>query len=377
MFAETPSRLQRAKTALLDLAETMKMHGGHRLALVVFAGRAKLACPLTHDYDHFREAVEAVDTEAPDPELEPGPGAVSGTRIGAAIHEALLAHDPRPQFRGARDILLLSDGDDPAHDGEWREGAVEAHEQGVPIYTVGLGDPDASSVIRIDGNALKHDGKEVRTRLEEGPLRDIADRTHGVYFPAHTRTLPLGEVYLNAVAGQRRREESDNALPVYAQHYLWFLAAGFVFMALAVVIGERRRSVALTVAAVAAAPFPAASENAVNNKLLQIGLILLALLCIRPESSPDWQTLLRQGDAAYAPAITRRRRPCTTGPATARRIRDSSRLTWPRRSIVWLWRRRRIAAAWRGRRNNRTVAASRLEMHGERRRCTASAMLSC
>ena len=110
---------------MLDLAETMKKHGGHRLALVVFAGRAKLACPLTHDYDNFREAVDAVDTEAPDPELEPGPGAASGTRIGAAIHEALLAHDPRPQFHGDRDILLLSDGDDPAHDGEWREGAAE------------------------------------------------------------------------------------------------------------------------------------------------------------------------------------------------------------------------------------------------------------
>ena len=154
MFAETPSRLQRAKTALLDLVETVKHQGGHRLALVVFAGRARLACPLTHDYDHFRTAVESVDADAPDPELEPGPGAVSGTRIGAAIHEALLAHDPRPEFRVPRDILLLSDGDDPAHDGEWREGANEAHEQGVPIYTVGIGDPDAASLISVGGEEV-------------------------------------------------------------------------------------------------------------------------------------------------------------------------------------------------------------------------------
>jgi Ca-activated chloride channel homolog len=255
MFAETPNRLQRAKTALLDLTETIKHHGGHRLALVIFAGRAKLACPLTHDYDHFRIAVESVDTDAPDSELEPGPGAVSGTRIGAAIHEALLAHDPRPEFHGARDALLLSDGDDPAHDGEWGEGAAEAREQGVPIYTVGLGDPDAASVIRLGGEVLKHDGKEVRTRLEETPLRDIAETTRGVYFPARTQTLPLGQVYLNAIVGQARREETDDALPVYGQHYPWFLATGFVFMALAVVIGDRRRGAVPHVATTAPSIF--------------------------------------------------------------------------------------------------------------------------
>ncbi len=243
MFAETPSRLARAKNALLDLTEAIKRHGGHRLALVVFAGRTRLACPLTHDYDHFRTAVEAVDTDAPDPELEPGPGAVSGTRIGAALHAALLAQDPRPQFHGARDILLLSDGDDPAHDGEWREGAAEARAQEVPIYSVGIGDPDSASAIRVGGEVLKHEGKEVRTRLEEAPLRDVAATTRGDYFPAHTQTLPLGQVYLNAIVGQARREETDDALPVYGRHYPWFLAAGFVFMALAVWIGDRRRGV--------------------------------------------------------------------------------------------------------------------------------------
>ncbi len=252
MFAETPSRLERAKTALLDLCEAMKKQGGHRVALVVFAGSARLACPLTHDYDHFRDAVEAVDVEAPDPEIEPGPGAASGTRIGAALHTALLAHDER--FRGARDVLLLSDGDDPARDGEWKQGAAEAREQGVPVYTVGLGDPDVDSTIRIGGEALKHGGNQVVTRLEEAPLRDIAATTHGAYIAAQTRTLPLGQVYLDAVAGQAERTESDDALPVYHPQYVWFLAVGFAFLALAVMIGDRRRPVLS--AAVAPARMP-------------------------------------------------------------------------------------------------------------------------
>lgn len=234
MLAETPTRLERAKTALLDLCEAMKKRGGHRVALVVFAGSARLACPLTHDYDHFRESVESVETDAPDPELEPTAGAASGTRIGAALHKALLAHDER--YRGARDILLLSDGDDPARDGEWREGADEAREEGVPVYTVGLGDPDSASVIHV--------GKEeVHTQLQEAPLRDIAERTHGLYVAAQTRTLPLGKVYLDAVAGQAERPENedDDRLPMFKQHYPWFLGAAFVLLGLSGGIGDRRR----------------------------------------------------------------------------------------------------------------------------------------
>ena len=245
MFAETPSRLERAKTALLDLDQALQKRGGSRVALVVFAGRARLACPLTHDYDHFRDAVEAVDTDAADPDLEPGPDGVSGTRIGAGLHEALLAHDPRPEFRGAQDVLLLSDGDDPAHDGDWRAAAAEARAQGVPVYTVGLGDPDlhAASTIRIGGEPLTFQGAEVRSRLEEAPLRDIAATTRGAYIPAQTRTLPLGQVYLDAVAGQALRQGDDDRLPVPEPHYVGFLAAAFVLLALAVVLGDRRRRV--------------------------------------------------------------------------------------------------------------------------------------
>src|SRR5712692_8088786 len=37
MLAEQPSRQERARRALRDLADTLQVHGGHRVALVVFA----------------------------------------------------------------------------------------------------------------------------------------------------------------------------------------------------------------------------------------------------------------------------------------------------------------------------------------------------
>src|SRR5262249_9729203 len=50
-----PNRLEFAQKAVEKLVESLKQRGGHRVALVAFAGRARIICPLTNDYDHFLE----------------------------------------------------------------------------------------------------------------------------------------------------------------------------------------------------------------------------------------------------------------------------------------------------------------------------------
>ena len=42
MYAEAPSRAERGRAALLDLADALRRRGGHRVALVVFAGRPQI-----------------------------------------------------------------------------------------------------------------------------------------------------------------------------------------------------------------------------------------------------------------------------------------------------------------------------------------------
>ena len=235
MFAEAPSRLERARAALLDLADALRKRGGHRVGLVVFAGKARLVCPLTHDYDHFREAVSDLDPVALDASLGPTAVEKSGTRIGAGLRAAVLAHDVRSA--GARDLVLLSDGDDPAGDGEWQSGADEARAQRIPIDVIGVGDPDAPSPVRLGGAALRFDGREVLTQLEEAPLREIARRTGGDYFPAHTRPVRLGDWYLDRIARQPVREEGDDALPVYQGHADLFLGSAFGLLAASLLLG--------------------------------------------------------------------------------------------------------------------------------------------
>jgi hypothetical protein len=210
---------------------------------VTFAGRARLVCPLTHDLDHFREAVLAIDLTVPDLDLEPTAGDRSGTRIGRALAVAVLAHDERSE--GARDILLLSDGDDPARDGEWKEGVARARKAGIPVHCVGFGDADADHPIPLGSDWLRVDGQPVRTRLEEAPLREIAAATGGTLALPGLRSFPLGEHYLGIIADRPEREDTADALPEYRQRYPLLLLPAFVLLALTLLIPDRRKAVPL------------------------------------------------------------------------------------------------------------------------------------
>jgi Ca-activated chloride channel family protein len=232
MQAETPDRLQRAQLAILDLAKRVKEGGGDRLGLVIFAGHARLACPLTHEYSYFEDAVKEFDKDHLDPALYPDDDDVSGTRIGEALKLAVAAHEK--EAHGMQDILLLSDGDDPADDEEWRKGIAAAQTREIPIHTVGVGDPNKD-------NTIDYAEEKVPTRLREQPLKDIAHATGGTYIPLQTKDYPLGELYLGLVAGSAAIEHGVDALPVYQQRAVWFLVPAFVLLAGATLIGDGRR----------------------------------------------------------------------------------------------------------------------------------------
>src|SRR5207253_2373589 len=111
----------------------------------------------------------------------------SGTRIGAAVVAAIDTEDD--MSRQFEDILLISDGDDPAHDEEWRSGLQAARSAGIPVHVVGIGDPVNGHPISGRGDSpFRHKGQIVLTRLDEKPLEEIARATGGSYLPARTET---------------------------------------------------------------------------------------------------------------------------------------------------------------------------------------------
>jgi Ca-activated chloride channel family protein len=246
MLAEQPSRYSRALADLDDLLASFKKRGGHRVGLVVFAGQAKSLCPLTHDYDHLREVLEDLDPELLAGELQPKNTGeiVSGTRIGLGLVEATRQQDNQPEAQGYQDILLISDGDDPAGDQEWRKGIKVAEARKIPVHVVGVGDPANPSRVPFPSNHPLHDDEKVLSKLEEDPLKEIARLTSGVYISARTEVCPLGKLYREQMEGRALREDSTDALPVYQQHASWFFVAALVMFTMEMSLAELNALVA-------------------------------------------------------------------------------------------------------------------------------------
>jgi hypothetical protein len=187
MLAEQPSRIEKASRALRSLADTLEKSGEARVGMIVFASKAELAFPLTSDIGHLRHvAVRLADL--PPPSVESDAKFESGTRIGAALKEAvagLVGHV-------GGEIVLLSDGDDPIDDEEWQAGITAARTAGIPIHTVVVGEPDTSATIPLGGDVLRYDDRVVKTRIQPERLEEIARRTGGQSWSAAKGTLALG-----------------------------------------------------------------------------------------------------------------------------------------------------------------------------------------
>jgi Ca-activated chloride channel family protein len=228
------ARWQSAVAGAADLIDALRYSGGHRAALVAFAARPTLLVPLTTDTDHLRAKLAEIDAANPVPDIRPGvDDPASGTRIGLALLAAVAAHDPR--FPGSRDIILVSDGDDPAGDREWVKGVSAAREAGIPVHAVGVGDPDRTSPVFVDGQPLEAEGPTglrdwVRTRLREGVLTEIATEGRGAYLPARRDVPALAEFYRAVVEPNPARELTDDASPRPKDRSAWFLAAGAVLL---------------------------------------------------------------------------------------------------------------------------------------------------
>ncbi len=319
MLAESPSRFERARTFATELSEAIQARGGHRLGLVVFAGRARLVCPLTHDYAYFRETLADLDPRTFDLELAPGPRDESGTRIGAGL--LLAIHSLEERFRGARDVLLLSDGDDPLRDGEWKAGAAEAKTQGIPVLAVGFGDPNTAHTIPMgDSVQLDETGQPVRTRLDEATLREIARLAQGIYVPAATNHRAAGPVYLDAIASLPVRESDEDALPIYQQRYAWFYLASLALLAIAFMVPDRLPRIRPLLNRLLAAMRKNRKEAALPRPVLAT-LVVVAFVFLGAAVVNDPQSLLKEGDAAAASgdyaraaALYKKAEPLTTEP---------------------------------------------------------------
>lgn len=153
-----PTRLERAKQKVLDLAAARK---GARTGLVVFASSAHLVVPPTDDPGMLELYLPALS-----PALMPDDGRNAAAGLAAA--DALLAHDPVPGT-----IVLMSDGIDPNHAEAFAQAARRSRQQ---VLWLAVGTPDGGALRGANGQVeLDAQGRARMGGFDADAIRRVAD----------------------------------------------------------------------------------------------------------------------------------------------------------------------------------------------------------
>lgn len=155
-----PNRLTAEKQAAIRFIQTLPAQT--RAGLTLFSGNTYLASPLTQDHAGLIELLSNLSLK----DLR------SGTALGDAVLTSL------DSFRGVSPtgspsgmaIVLMTDGENNMGLGT-QVAQAEAKRQGIPVFTVGLGETEGATI-----------RQGLYTRLDESALETLAVQTGGAYY---------------------------------------------------------------------------------------------------------------------------------------------------------------------------------------------------
>ncbi len=157
-------RIDAVKSVVGEFAQRRQ---SDRLGLILFADNAYLQAPLTFDLVTVKKLLDEAQLGF----------AGTKTAIGDAIGLAIKRMIERPAQ--SRVVILLTDGANNAGSVEPVEAAKLAAEQGITLYTIGVG-ADEKLVQSFFGSSVVNPSRD----LDEHTLREVAALTGGKYYRA-------------------------------------------------------------------------------------------------------------------------------------------------------------------------------------------------
>lgn len=231
MLAEdiAPNRLEKAKRLVSEIINQL---ASDRIGIIAYAGQAFPQLPITTDYGAAKMFLQSMNTDMLTSQ---------GTAINEAIELATTFYDDEEQTN--RVLFIISDGED--HSEESTMSSVEeAVEEGITIYTIGVGTPKGS-VIPIKRNgimeSLKKDaqGLTVITKLNQDVLMEISDEGNGQYIDG-SNTDTAVEFIKEELLQMDKKEFEAKQFAEYKDQFQWFLGAGLLFLFLEIFILDRK-----------------------------------------------------------------------------------------------------------------------------------------
>lgn len=185
-----PHRLGVAIETAESLIRALGENTGSRAAVVAFAGRGRLRCPLTENLGAVVESLR---------ELRPGDVQPGGTDLGAGLDVAIDAFGNQERAEG-RSILLFSDGED--HAGSWPELIGGLRQSGIVVHSIAIGDPARGHAVPTGRGAgsLTYRGSPVLSKREDQAFEALARETGGTFIPLGLASVDLGRFYQERMA---------------------------------------------------------------------------------------------------------------------------------------------------------------------------------
>ena len=230
MLAEdiAPNRIEKAKRLVSALLNQL---ASDRVGIIAYAARAVPQLPITTDYGAAKMFLQALNTDMLSSQ---------GTAIDSAIDLAVTYFDDEDQTN--RVIFILSDGED--HSEEAMAAAERANEQGIKIFTFGIG-TDKGGPIPIKSNGIvesykkDENGEVVITKRNSEVLTSIAITTKGDYTDGNDTRAVL-EFVSSTLKQMDKKEFEAKKFVSYKDRFQGFLIAGFLLFLIEILLFETK-----------------------------------------------------------------------------------------------------------------------------------------
>ncbi|RYH73393.1 VWA domain-containing protein [Flavobacteriaceae bacterium 144Ye] len=230
MLAEdvAPNRLDKAKQLVTQIINNL---ASDRVGIIAYAGKAFPQLPITTDYASAKMFLQNMNTDMLSSQ---------GTAINEAIELAKTYYDDEEQTN--RVLIIISDGED--HSNIATSVAEEASEEGIRIFTIGVGDEKGGPIpIKRNGVVLNYkkdnQGETVITRLNEVTLKEIAEEANGAYINGKN-TNEVVDSIRDILNKMDKTEFEAKEFADFKDQYQWFLAFGIFLLVFDVLLLERK-----------------------------------------------------------------------------------------------------------------------------------------
>jgi Ca-activated chloride channel family protein len=230
MLAEdvAPNRLEKSKQLVTQIINNL---ASDRVGIIAYAGKAFPQLPITTDYASAKMFLQSMNTDMLSSQ---------GTAINEAIQLSRNYFDDEEQTN--RVLIIISDGED--HNDLSIEVAEAASEEGIKIYTIGVGSEKGGPIpLKRNGVVMSYkkdqNNETIITKLNEETLRLIANEAKGGYING-SQTADVVEQIRAVLSAMDKKEFEAKEFAEYKDQFQWFLGIGLFFLILDVLLLERK-----------------------------------------------------------------------------------------------------------------------------------------